>query len=127
MNWSRWLGKAVRLGADRAPLVKRAAGKAVEVAEETREAFGRGLRGEPEPEPRAVGPAATPEQVTAWYANLEIDAGSDLEAVHQGWKRLQRRYHPDLHAADPVRTAKATDLIQELNAAYRNLRQHLER
>ena len=135
-RWARWLAKGASRVASNAPEVVRSAGRAVtvasqrasEVAGETREAFHRGLRGEPEPPPKPPKSKrqATAAQVVAWYANLEIEPGADLDAVHRAWKRLQRKYHPDLHAGDPQRADRATALIQELNAAYAGLRAHLE-
>lgn len=131
-NWARWLAKRAGQVASKAPQVVRAAERAVDaasgVATETREAFQRGLRGEPEPPPKPPKSKrrATPAQVMAWYANLEIEPGADPDALHRAWKRLQRKYHPDLHAGDPERAARATELIQELNSAYAGLKAHLE-
>lgn len=126
----RWLHDGVRWGVSNAPQVARVAGRAVEsaseVATETRDAFRRGLRGEPEPPPKPPRRKPTPDQVTVWYGNLEVEPGSDLETVHRAWKRLQRKYHPDLHADDAERAQRATELIQQLNAAYAGLKAHLE-
>ncbi len=62
-----------------------------------------------------------------YYANLELPYGADLVAVRRAWKRLLRRYHPDLHGADPERQQVATELVQGLNRAFEGLRRHLER
>ncbi|MDA8018901.1 MAG: J domain-containing protein [Thermoanaerobaculia bacterium] len=124
-RWGKWLAEGVRWGASNAPLVARATRRAAQVATDTRDAFRRGLRGEPEPPP-SVHQRVTPDQVAAWYANLEIEPGADFETVHRAWKRLQRRYHPDLHADDPDRGERATTLIQELNAAYAGLKTYLK-
>lgn len=137
-KWTRRLAAGVRDAMSNAPQVARvarAAGRATkaataaatEVAGETRDAFHRGLRGEPEPPLRPPGSRrrAAPRQIAAWYANLEVEEGADLDAVHRSWKRLQRKYHPDLHAEDAERAARATMLIQELNAAYAGLKTHL--
>lgn len=57
------------------------------------------------------------------YANLELPYGADLETVRRGWKAMLKKYHPDLHAADPERQRLATQLTQELTAAYRAIEQ----
>lgn len=60
-----------------------------------------------------------------YYANLEVPYGSDLETVERAWKRLLRRYHPDVHASDPERQRIADDLVKQLNRAYSELRRRL--
>ena len=64
-------------------------------------------------------------QLAAYYANLEIPYGSDLEQVRRAWKRLVRRYHPDLHSADPEKRRVANELTQGLNQAYEELKKRL--
>jgi DnaJ-domain-containing protein 1 len=61
------------------------------------------------------------------YANLELPYGADLDAVRQARRRLLRRYHPDLHAADPERKQTATRLAQGLNGAHDELVKRLDR
>ena len=61
-----------------------------------------------------------------YYSNLEVPYGSDLETVRESWKRLVRKYHPDLHGVDPERQAVATELVKGLNHAFEQLRKHLE-
>lgn len=73
----------------------------------------------PEPDP-AVDPV-----IAGYYANLEIEVGSDLETVTRAWKRLVREYHPDRYAGTKEREAEATRLVQELNRAYRELSAYL--
>ncbi len=81
--------------------------------------------------PRRVDPAEPdpPRRdpvLARYYANLEVPYGSDLETVHEAWKRLMRKYHPDLHSADPERQHIGTELVKQLNHAYEELRQRLE-
>ncbi len=69
--------------------------------------------------------AQDPELAT-YYANLEIPYGSNLAEVKSAWKRQVRRYHPDRFATDPERLAIATELLQGINHAHRELCRHLE-
>lgn len=121
--------KAAREAVKRAAKLLRwsraAAGRAVEVGVETRDAFRRGLRGEAEPPPKPSRERLL-QQVSEWYANLEVEPGADLDEVERAWKALQRRYHPDLHSGDPETARRATELIQQINEAYAGLRRHLE-
>ncbi|MCP4657855.1 MAG: J domain-containing protein [bacterium] len=61
-----------------------------------------------------------------YYANLEVPYGADLKTVHEAWKGLLRKYHPDLHSADPERWQTGTELVKQLNHAYEELRKRLE-
>lgn len=97
------------------------AGRAMEVGVETRDAFRRGLRGEAEPPPKP-----SRERIAEWYANLEVPRDSGLDEVERAWKKLQRKYHPDLHSDDSETARHATELIQRINEAYAGLRRHLE-
>jgi len=65
--------------------------------------------------------------LAGWYANLEVPYGSDLETVKAAYKRLMRRYHPDLHSADPDKQRIATELVKGLNRAHDELRRRLEK
>ena len=60
-------------------------------------------------------------RLAAYYANLEIPYGSDLARVRQAWKRLLKKYHPDLHAGDPQKRQVANQLTAQLTRAYKEL------
>jgi len=64
-------------------------------------------------------------KLAEYYANLEIPYGSDIETVQSAWKKLMRRYHPDLHANDPEKRQTAEILAQRLNKAYEELTEYL--
>lgn len=70
-------------------------------------------------------PEIDPE-LARYYANLELPLGADLQQVKEAWKRLVRRYHPDLHSTDPDNQRVATELVQGLNRAYEELRKRLK-
>jgi DnaJ-domain-containing protein 1 len=60
------------------------------------------------------------------YAQLECPYGSDFSTVRKHYRRLMRKYHPDMHAGDAKKQRLATDLSQRLTQAYNELRRHLE-
>lgn len=60
------------------------------------------------------------------YANLEIPYGSDLETARRAWKRLLKKYHPDLHAGDPKKRRVADQLTAELTLAFRHIENSLK-
>jgi len=87
-------------------------------------ASGRPFREEYAP-PRRT--AAGDEAIRRAYAALEVPAGSDFEAVKRSYRRLMRKYHPDLNAGSPERQKAATDLAQRLTEAYKTLEKHLRK
>lgn len=60
------------------------------------------------------------------YANLEIPYGSDLQTTRRAWKRLLRKYHPDLHSGDPEKMHLANELVKGLNRAYEKIEKQLQ-
>jgi DnaJ-domain-containing protein 1 len=70
---------------------------------------------------------AEPAHIRRYYANLELPIGASAEEVKAAYRRLMRRYHPDLHQADKAKVEAATKLTQELRAAYEGLLEYLER
>jgi DnaJ-domain-containing protein 1 len=82
------------------------------------------------PEPRTPPPrrtAAGDEAIRKAYAALEVPPGADLETVKRSYRRLMRKYHPDLNAGSTEKQRAATDLSQRLTEAYKTLERHLRR
>jgi DnaJ-domain-containing protein 1 len=77
------------------------------------------------PPPRRT--AAGDDAIRKAYAALETPAGSNFETVRRSYRRLMRKYHPDLHAGTPDKQRAATDLTQRLTEAYKILEKHLRR
>jgi DnaJ-domain-containing protein 1 len=63
--------------------------------------------------------AAGDQAVRKAYAALEVPPGSDFETVRKAYRRLMRKYHPDLHGGSPEAQRAATDLTQRLTEAYK--------
>ena len=94
--------------------------------EEVEQATSRTRRPEPRtPPPRRT--AAGDEAIRKAYAALEVPAGSDMETVKRSYRRLMRKYHPDLNAGSKEKQRAATDLSQRLSEAYETLEKHLRR
>jgi DnaJ-domain-containing protein 1 len=95
---------------------------------------GRRTAPPPRPEPRRPQQPPPPRRTAAGddalrkaYAALEVPTGSDFETVKRSYRRLMRKYHPDLHTGAPEKHRAATDLTQRLTEAYKVLEQHLRR
>ncbi len=61
------------------------------------------------------------------YANLELSYGADLATVKRAWKRLLKKYHPDLHTQDKEKNQTANQLTAELTKAYQELEKALSK
>jgi DnaJ-domain-containing protein 1 len=81
-------------------------------------------RPRPEP-PRRT--AAGDDAIRKAYAALEVPAGSDFETVRKAYRRMMRKYHPDLHTGSPEKQRAANDLAQRLTEAYKLLEKQLRR
>ncbi|MCI0511964.1 J domain-containing protein [candidate division KSB1 bacterium] len=69
-----------------------------------------GFRSEPTP-------PVIDAQLARHYAALEIPYGADLATVKSAWRRLQKKYHPDLFSNDTQRYHLAQEISQGLNEA----------
>jgi len=57
--------------------------------------------------------ATAPAAATDPYRVLQVAPNADLEAIHAAYRRLARRYHPDLNAQP-----EAAERMRAINAAY---------
>ena len=111
----RWVAGVRR---PRRPAANREQGRTVRDDTRSRgEAAAAGRRGVPSRDP----------ELTRYYANLELPDGVGLDAVREARRRLLKRYHPDLHSADPEKKRTATQLAQGLNRAHDELVSRLDR
>ena len=69
----------------------------------------------------------TSDPLAQYYANLEIPPGSNRETVKSAWKKLLKKYHPDLHDADPEKRKVAGELTRRLTESYRILDEALSK
>jgi len=72
-------------------------------------------------------PKQAEDPLAEYYANLEVSPGSDREAVKFAWKRMMKKYHPDLHDSDPEKRKTADELTRRLTESYRILDKELSK
>ncbi len=53
-----------------------------------------------------------------YSAILEVRYGADLETIKKSYKKLLKKYHPDLYHNKPEKFDKAQKLTEKLNEAY---------
>ena len=65
-------------------------------------------------------------QLAEWYKQLDVQPGADLAEIKSAYRKLMRKYHPDLQA-DPNKKRAATELTMRVNTAYNGLVEYLEK
>jgi DnaJ-domain-containing protein 1 len=79
------------------------------------------------PPPRRPSPLPSKEKrLRELYSQLEVPYGADFEEVKKSFRRLMRKYHPDLHVGNPAKHKAATQLTMSLTVAYNELEAHLK-
>jgi len=72
-----------------------------------------------------VPPPSSQKRLRDLYAQLEVPYGADFDEVKKSFRRLMRKYHPDLHTGNPEKQKVATQLTMSLTQAYNELELHL--
>jgi len=66
-------------------------------------------------------------RMAVYYERLEIAYGSDWDTVKTAYRKLMRKYHPDLHGGkSPEKLKAATEVAQALTQAYNELEKTLQ-
>jgi len=84
----------------------------------------------PRPSQKRKAPPRTPppsseKRLRDLYAQLEVPYGAPFDEVKKSFRRLMRKYHPDLHVGNPEKHKVATQLTMSLTQAYNELEIHL--
>lgn len=67
------------------------------------------------------------EELSRYYANLELDPGASLDEVRTAYERLMAKYHPERFTDDPTKRRMAARLADSLTSAYKTLDEYLSR
>lgn len=60
------------------------------------------------------------------YKTLDLAYGAELSEVKSAYRKLMRKYHPDLHNQSPKKQKAATELSMRVSQAYEVLEEHLK-
>jgi len=71
-------------------------------------------------------PGSTEAQMLEWYKVLDLEVGAEMSAIKSSYRKLMRKYHPDMHAGNPQKQKAANELSMRVTAAYNGLTTHLE-
>lgn len=66
-------------------------------------------------------------QVAEWYRTLDLSPGADMAQIKAAYRQLMRKYHPDVHAANPQKQKAANELATRVTTAYNGLCAALEK
>ena len=53
-----------------------------------------------------------------YLANLECQPGASFAEIKAAYKRLVKKYHPDIHSQDPKKQKIAQAIVTQLNEAF---------
>lgn len=72
---------------------------------------------------RRRAPIFQQDDLAAHYKTLDVEYGADMSTVKSAYRKLMRKYHPDLHQ-DPKKKKAATELTVKLTTAYNAIDAH---
>jgi DnaJ-domain-containing protein 1 len=61
------------------------------------------------------------DKIARYYKVLDLPYGADFEQVKAAYRKLIRRYHPDLHGQAPQKQKAANELTVQVTQAYNEL------
>jgi DnaJ-domain-containing protein 1 len=76
---------------------------------------------------RSPRPGSTEAQVADWLRVLDLQPGADLAAIKSSYRRMMRKYHPDMHAGNPQKQKAANELATRVSVAYDSLLAHFDK
>ena len=68
--------------------------------------------------------SSIPSDIADAFKTLEVPAGSTLEQVKHGYKKMAIKYHPDRFANNPEKLKNATEMMKRLNVAYSKIKKY---
>ena len=59
-----------------------------------------------------------PNKENQLYKILELEYGSDFNSIKKSYKKLLKKYHPDLFQNKPEKLKSAQEVTRQINEAY---------
>ncbi len=66
------------------------------------------------------------DKIAEYYKRLDLPYGASFDEVRASYRKLMRKYHPDLHVGNPKKQKAATELTMRVTQAYNELEEHLK-
>ncbi|HLU65276.1 MAG TPA: J domain-containing protein [Kofleriaceae bacterium] len=67
------------------------------------------------------------DKIARHYKTLDLPYGADFAQVKAAYRKLMRKYHPDLHNQSPQKHKAATELTMQVTQAYNELEAYLSK
>ncbi len=65
------------------------------------------------------------DKIAKYYKVLDLPYGADFEQVKAAYRKLMKKYHPDLHGSTPQKQKAANELTVQVTQAYNELEIYL--
>ncbi len=72
-------------------------------------------------------PGSTDAQLLEWYRVLDLQLGADMAQIKTAYRKMMRRYHPDMHQGNPAKLKAANEMSMRVTGAYNGLVAHLDK
>jgi DnaJ-domain-containing protein 1 len=76
---------------------------------------------------RSPRPGSNEAQLAEWYRVLDVQPNSDMALIKSSYRKLMRKYHPDMHPGNPGKQKAATELSMRVTSAYNGLVAHYDK
>lgn len=76
---------------------------------------------------RGNGASGFPERILKYFATLEMEPIRNKDEVRNQWKKLMKKYHPDLFNQSPDKRETAAILTARLTQAYQEISLYLDK
>ncbi len=75
---------------------------------------------------RSRGASRGGNEIAEHYKTLDLPVGAEFSEVKSQFRKLMRKYHPDMHSATPEKQKAAAELSKKFTVAYNALEEHLK-
>lgn len=85
---------------------------------QTEYTYGQAQSGSSKQQQQKTGSSKEYSQEKAYYQALEVAPGASFEEIKASYKKLVKKYHPDLFHNNPEKRQYAEIVTQKMNEAY---------
>jgi DnaJ-domain-containing protein 1 len=77
--------------------------------------------------PRPPRPGSTDAQLLDWLRILDLQLGADMAQIKTAYRKMMRKYHPDMHQGNPSKLKAANEMSMRVTGAYNGLVAHYDK